>query len=187
MNRSCHLSSSSLLEPEFGCERTAPVPCGAFRSKTTPREELPMPHSNGLHAAVEQTRVTCAVIDGGPGITIIWLKGAHGAATTEVLRKLLSVEIDNTINDLILDLTDVTSMDRSTLTTLLTANVDLNHNGRHLLARGTPSCVRRLFAQCNVAPLPAPSPRQNDGSGDVLGHDEQTGRASDPLVTGVYA
>ena len=145
-----------------------------------------MPHSNGLNPAGEQTRVTCAVTDGGPGITVIWLKGAHGAATTGDLQKLLSFEIDSTINDLILDLTDVTSMDRSTLTMLVKANVDLGQNGRHLLARGTPSCVRRLFAQCNVAPLPAPSLRQAARLGNIRRHDERTATSSGPIGTGVY-
>ena len=131
------------------------------------------PAANGLLLAGGHTRVTCAVASGhrGPGLSIIWLKGEHDAATVGDLLTLLSVEIASTTNDLIVDLTDVTFMGSSTLMVLVSANAALGQQGRNLSARGTPHCVRRLFELANVAPLiastftPGCSPRQRQGAG----------------------
>ena len=131
-----------------------------FWSKNDARKELPMPSAaNGLILAGRHTRVTCTVASGhrGPGLSIIWLKGEHDAATVGGLRMLLSVEIASTTNDLIVDLTDVTFMGSSTLRVLVSASSELGQQGRNLSARGTPPCVRRLFELANVAPLPAPA------------------------------
>ena len=147
------------------------------------------PAANGLILAGRHTRVTCAVASGhrGPGLSIIWLKGEHDAATVGDLRTLLSVEVASTTNDLIVDLTDVTFMGSSTLMVLVSANAALGQQGRNLSARGTPRCVRRLFELANVAPLPAPAPRREARFGNIRCHDHQTGPRSDPISTHVFA
>ena len=116
-----------------------------------------MPPSNRRPiVAGGHTRVTSTVgIDHRhPGFTVIWLKDEHDEATVGGLRTLLSIEIASTMNDLVLDLTDVTFMGCSTLAVLVSANAALVQQGRHLAARGTPRCVRRLFELSNVAALP---------------------------------
>ena len=145
--------------------------------------------ANGLILAGRHTRVTCAVASGhrGPGLSIIWLKGEHDAATVGDLRTLLSVEVASTTNDLIVDLTDVTFMGSSTLMVLVSANAALGQQGRNLSARGTPPCVRRLFELANLAPLPAPAPRREARFGNIRCHDHQTGPRSDPISTHVFA
>ena len=146
------------------------------------------PAANGLILAGRQTRVTCAVPSGylGPGLSIVWLKGEHDAATVGDLRTLLSVEIASTTNDLIVDLTDVTFMGSSTLRVLVSASSELGQQGRTLSARGTPRCVRRMFELANVAPLPAPALRREARFRSIRCHDEQTGARSDPVSTHVF-
>ena len=148
-----------------------------------------MPPATGFIFAGGHTRVTCAVANGrrGPGLSIIWLKGEHDAATVGGLQLLLSVEIANTMNDFIVDLTDVTFMGSATLRVLVSANAELDHQGRSLSARGTPPNVRRLFELANVAPLPAPALRREARFGTIRFHDKQTGTRSDPISTHVFA
>jgi anti-anti-sigma factor len=76
-------------------------------------------------------------------VTLSGLLDARRAAET---RQVLYERIDTVEGDVVVDLTDVESMDATVMTVLAAAAVRLRRAGRQVVLRGCTPALRRLFA-----------------------------------------
>jgi anti-sigma B factor antagonist len=93
------------------------------------------------------------------GRTIVSLRGELDAITLSMLDGILTTEVAARPVDLVIDLSDVTFIDASTVGALLRCRNLLRVQSRRLTLRSPSGCVSRLFALCGLSDLlDAPSP-----------------------------
>ncbi len=113
-------------------------------------------HPPPLHR--EPTMLTDAVVPvralvrvGAPS-QVVQLHGEHDLATVGDLAVSLAAA-SVVPGDLIVDLSDVTFFDASTIAILVGAHLDLGADGRHLWLRSPTPWGRRLLGLCGLTPL----------------------------------
>jgi anti-anti-sigma factor len=77
---------------------------------------------------------------------VVALSGLLDARRAAETRAVLYERIDTGDGDVVVDLTEVESMDATVMTVLAAAAVRLRRAGRQVVVRGCPPALRRLFA-----------------------------------------
>ena len=77
---------------------------------------------------------------------VVALSGLLDARRAADTRRRLYERIDGADGDVVVDLTDVETMDATVMTVLAAAALKLRKAGRHVVLRGCPPTLRRLFA-----------------------------------------
>ena len=73
------------------------------------------------------------------------LAGRFDGRSSGVVREALYTTINETTDDVVVDLTDVESMDTTALKLLAAASHHLERAGRHLVLRGCTPAIRRVL------------------------------------------
>jgi anti-anti-sigma factor len=104
-------------------------------------------------------------VPGGPGPElVVWLRGQYDASTESALCLTLARAIAVNGPGLVLDLTEVPVMGRSTLEVIVRAREYLRHRSASLTVRSPSARVRRLIDACGLYDLLGPEPREADGA-----------------------
>ena len=77
---------------------------------------------------------------------VVLLSGMLDARRAAETREVLYERIEGGEGDVVVDLTDVETMDATVMTVLAAAAVRLRRAGRHVVLRGCTPTLRRLFA-----------------------------------------
>ena len=77
---------------------------------------------------------------------VVQLSGLLDARLASDTRRRLYERIDGAEGDVVVDLTEVETMDSTVMTVLAVAAIRLRRTGRHVVLRGCPPTLRRLFA-----------------------------------------
>lgn len=87
------------------------------------------------------------------GARVVVMRGEHDLTTTVVLAQMFrtAIAVDNA--DLVVDASEVTFLDASTLGVLIGAQNFLRERSRSLLVRSPSVCVRRIFDMCDLGSL----------------------------------
>lgn len=88
-----------------------------------------------------------------PQRTVVWLTGEHDIATSMELSVTLAEAAGRDDADIVVDLSDVTFMDASTIDALVVARDDLRACSRSLHVRTPTPRARRLFNLCGLADM----------------------------------
>ena len=84
------------------------------------------------------------------GATVVWLSGEHDLSTLTLLCDVLSRQFSANDDDLVVDLSEVTFMDCSTLGVLVRGAFWMSGQQRWLSLRSPSRCVRRLLDVCGL-------------------------------------
>lgn len=77
---------------------------------------------------------------------VVLLSGLLDARRAAETRQVLYQRIESAEGDVVVDLTQVETMDATVMTVLAAAAIRLRRVGRHVVLRGCPPKLRRLFA-----------------------------------------
>lgn len=88
-----------------------------------------------------------------PQRTLVWVRGEHDIATCALLSDILADAVRLDGADVVVDLSGVTFMDASTVSTLVVARRDLRALTRSLCVRAPSPPARRVLAVCGLEQL----------------------------------
>lgn len=91
--------------------------------------------------------------DRDPGCTIVWLHGEHDIATKVAVVVAIARAAQRDDADLLVDLSEVTFMDASTIGALVGSRNRLRARSQSVLLRSPSPCARRVIDLCGLAHL----------------------------------
>lgn len=118
----------------------------AMDSLRTP--PVPNPH-RGLPRSIERRNVR-----------VVEMRGEYDLCTVASLCEMLSAAIAVDDADLVVDASEVTFLNASTISVLIRARIFLRDHSRSLLVRSPSPCVRRIFDICDLDELLEPTDDQ---------------------------
>ena len=99
--------------------------------------------------------------------TVVWLTGEHDGDTSSIVTAALGRVVADEVGDVVVDLTEVSFLDASTLGALAHCRSLLAAQDRHLTLRGPQGGPLRVLEVCGFVPLveSAPADDHSDESG----------------------
>lgn len=96
--------------------------------------------------------------------SVVWIRGAHDVSTVEALGMTVARAIAFDDSDVVIDLSEVTSMDAATVTVMIRAEAFLRDRSRALTLRSPSTHAWPVLAVGGLAELvdPRPTPRRGD-------------------------
>ena len=90
--------------------------------------------------------------------SVVWVRGAHDASTVVALCMTMARAIAFDDSDLVIDLSEVTFMDATTVTVMIRAEAFLRDQSRSLTLRSPSAHARRVLGLGSLAALVDPQP-----------------------------